>query len=332
MPLWIERSLLTLIVLLYLLAGPDVCLHHPCFFEASDELWHYPMVHHLADGNPLPVQTYDPAEAGPWKQEASQPPLYYYVGAALTFWVDRSDFDSARSLNPHVDTGILTTDGNINLVALNPSAGQFSGTLLAVKIIRVFSVGLGALTVLLTYVIASRVTPNRSDIPLVAAGLNAFTPMFVFISGSVNNDNLAIPLASLGLVLLIELMQWAVSFYPALRGVNDPKINLFQRGVIVRAIGLGAVVGLAVLTKQGNNRLNSLGMGATFFLVGWQSSLADYSAPKDKFIIQLKQLGTALARSLLWFAIFFIPIVFNRRVVVFPQHPAIRRPAGLERV
>ena len=55
-------------------------------FEASDELWHFPMVQHLANGHPLPIQVFDPELAGPWKQEASQPPLYYYLGAALTFW------------------------------------------------------------------------------------------------------------------------------------------------------------------------------------------------------------------------------------------------------
>ena len=64
-------------------------------------------VHVFADGNPLPVQVTDPALAGPWKQEASQPPLYYYVGAALTFWIDASDMEQIRWLNPHVDNGVM---------------------------------------------------------------------------------------------------------------------------------------------------------------------------------------------------------------------------------
>ena len=89
---WVERSALAIILFVYLVAGLQFAFVTP-IFEASDELWHYPMVHHLADGNPLPVQTFGPALAGPWKQEASQPPLYYYVGALLTFWVDRSDVD-----------------------------------------------------------------------------------------------------------------------------------------------------------------------------------------------------------------------------------------------
>ena len=145
-----ERRLLALILLLYTALGFTYALVTPPF-EASDELWHYPMVQHLADGNPLPVQVFDPALAGPWNQEASQPPLYYYLGAALTFWIDQSDMDVARRLNPHVDNGVLTDAGNTNLAVHDPAADPWSGALLAVRVVRLFSVLLGALTVYLTY-------------------------------------------------------------------------------------------------------------------------------------------------------------------------------------
>ena len=107
----------TLILVLFLLLGLVYAVTTP-IFEASDELWHYPLVRHLAQGNPLPVQ--DPEHVGPWKQEASQQPLYYYLGAALTFWIDTSDMETVRWLNPHVDNGILTADGNTNLVIHRP--------------------------------------------------------------------------------------------------------------------------------------------------------------------------------------------------------------------
>ena len=63
-------------------------------FEASDELWHYPLVQWLSKGNPLPVQ--DAKNVGPWKQEASQPPLYYYLTGWATFWIDTSDLAQVR--------------------------------------------------------------------------------------------------------------------------------------------------------------------------------------------------------------------------------------------
>ena len=127
---------------------------------------------------PLPVQVFDPALAGPWKQEASQPPLYYYAAAALTFWIDTADMPEVRRENPHVDNGLITLDGNINLVVHDPQANDWQGTLLAVRIVRLFSVLLGAITVYLTYRIAGAAAPSRPEIALGAAAINAFCPCF----------------------------------------------------------------------------------------------------------------------------------------------------------
>jgi len=148
-----EKRTLALILGLFTLLGIVYALTTPVF-EASDELWHYPMIRHLADGNPLPIQVTDPALAGPWKQEASQPPLYYYVGAALTFWIDASDMEEIRWLNPHVDNGIMPPDGNINLAVHDPANSAWQGTLLAVRIVRLVSVLMGTSAVYLTYLIA----------------------------------------------------------------------------------------------------------------------------------------------------------------------------------
>jgi 4-amino-4-deoxy-L-arabinose transferase-like glycosyltransferase len=200
-----EKRILALILALFLCLGVSYALVTPVF-EASDELWHYPMIRHLADGNPLPVQTFDPAQAGPWKQEASQPPLYYYLGAALTFWIDSGDMEQIRWLNPHVDNGVITPDGNVNLAIHNPDWNRWRGTLLAARVVRIFSVLLGTITVYLTYLIAKEVAPQRPEIALGATAVHAFTPMYLFISGAVNNDNLAMMLASLGALLLIRMV------------------------------------------------------------------------------------------------------------------------------
>ena len=195
-----EKRWLALIITLYLMLGVVYAVTTPVF-EASDELWHYPMIRHLADGNPLPIQGAD--RVGPWKQQASQPPLYYYVGAALTFWIDTSDMEQVRWLNPHVDNGVITEDGNINLTIHDPDWNQWQGTLLAVHLVRLFSVLLGATTVYFTYRIAKAVAPERPEIALGATAVNAFLPMFLFISGAVNNDNLVMSLVGPALVMMI---------------------------------------------------------------------------------------------------------------------------------
>lgn len=239
------------IIFFFLVLGMIYALVTPPF-EASDELWHYPMIRHLADGNALPVQVFDPALAGPWKQEASQPPLYYYIGAVLTFWIDTGDMEAVRWLNPHVDNGVITTDGNVNLAIHDPAANRWQGTFLAIRLVRLLSVALGAWAVVLTFLIGKEIFPDRPTLALGAAAAHAFTPMFLFISGAVNNDNLAIPLASLGLLLLIRLVKrWPDQPRPA-----------------VAILRIGVVIGLAVLTKQGTIGLLPLALG-TLFIWEW---------------------------------------------------------------
>ncbi len=262
-----EKRWLRLILGLFIILGSLYALITPVF-EASDELWHYPMIRHLADGNPLPVQVFDPAQAGPWKQEASQPPLYYYLGAALTFWIDASDMETVRWENPHVDNGILTADGNINLTVKNPVWNPWQGTLLAVRIVRLFSILLGAVTVYLTYLIGKELAPNRPEITLGAAALNAFTPMFLFISGAVNNDNLAIPLSSLGILLMIRAAskQYSVGQYSVGKAKTDYRLLITDYWKTW--LQIGAVIGLAILTKEGTFGLLPLALG-TIFITYW---------------------------------------------------------------
>jgi hypothetical protein len=275
--------LLRLILGLYLLIALSYALITPPF-EASDELWHYPMIQHLGNGNPLPVQVFDPAQAGPWKQEASQPPLYYYLGAALTFWIDTSDMERVRWLNPHVDNGVITSDGNTNL-AIHPD--QFDpnqGTLLAVRIVRLFSVLLGAWTVYLTYLLAREVVPARQELALGAAAINAFTPMFLFISGAVNNDNLAIPLASLGVLWLVRLV------------TRPPQT---RQSAIKQTLLLGVVTGLAILTKQGTFALLPLALG-TFAIYQWTVTPSPFTWGK---------FGRLLGKTGAQFALLLVPVV-----------------------
>lgn len=226
-------------------------------FEASDELWHYPMAKYIADNWALPVQ--DPENVGPWRQEGSQPPLYYFLGAIATAWIDTSDVDVVRHLNPHADNGIATPDGNINLITHQPEAESFpwQGTTLAVHLIRFLSALMGAATVYLTYRLSLELMPNHPNLALGAAAINAFTPMFIFISASVNNDNLVILLSSLALLLMVRIIKAA----------DGAKRQTFH---IWRFALLGVFVGLALLTKESAGGLVIL-TALTVAYVSWRS-------------------------------------------------------------
>jgi 4-amino-4-deoxy-L-arabinose transferase-like glycosyltransferase len=200
-------------------------------FEISDELWHYPMVKTLADGNGLPIQ--DPANVGPWRQEGSQPPLYYLLMAFITRWIDTGDIAQVRWINPHADNGIITQDRNNNIVIHTTRENwPWSGTVLAVRLIRLLSVLLGAGTVYFTYRLALELMPEQKSVALASAAFAAFTPMFLFITASVNNDNLAI-FCSAGALWLLA------------RWLRSP-----PRKVGWLHIWLGVLLGCGALSKQ----------------------------------------------------------------------------------
>lgn len=184
---------MAVVLVAFVALGTTYALTTP-LFEAGDELWHYPLVRHLAQGGEFPIQSRE--TVGPWKQQASQPPLYYYLMGWATAWIDTSDFVSLYQLNPHVDNGIVTPDGNINLAVHTPAEQAWTGTALAVKLIRLLGVLMGSGTVLCTYLLARELRPQWPWLAVAAAALVAFNPMFLFISGAVNNDNLANLLAA----------------------------------------------------------------------------------------------------------------------------------------
>ncbi len=250
------NRLLALLLITFLAVGVVYALATPPF-EASDEVFHYPFVRHVALGKGLPVQ--NAAVKQPWEQVGSHPPLYYYISAALTFWIDTSDFDSLRAANPFARIGIPGAPQNVNYTR---AAARFvaqpfvwRGSSLAIMILRGVSLLMGAGTVALTYFLASRLqaqpttstraAPTTSSpqtgfeiFPLLSAALVAFNPEFVFISASVNNDNLLWFEAVLTLFIVAHIV----------RGASPLLKREFGTGRW-DALGLGLLLGCAALTK-----------------------------------------------------------------------------------
>ncbi len=198
--------------------------------EASDELRHYPFVRLLAEGGALPVQR--AGETTSWGQEGNQPPLYYALMGALTSWIDASDLPALMRLNPHAEVGIpLAFDNKNQVLHTTQEAYPWRGATLAVHLIRLLSLLLAAGTVLCTYLLALELFPHRPAIAVTAMAVNAFLPMFLFISASVNNDVLVTLLSAVALLMLVRLV---------LHGATWPRLIL-----------LGGVVGLACLSKLG---------------------------------------------------------------------------------
>ncbi|MDO8670216.1 MAG: glycosyltransferase family 39 protein, partial [Dehalococcoidia bacterium] len=217
-----------LVLVTYLVLGTYYSVATP-ILEASDEIHHYPFVKLLTDGKGLPIQKPLP-EDNLARQEGSQPPLYYALAAAATFWVDTGDFNSLVWVNPHAQVGTPLAHGNKNMTIHGPQEDfPFRGPALAIHVIRWLTLLMGVATIICTYRIARLIVPSRLAIALAAAALVAFNPEFNFIAASVNNDNLMTLLASVIVFMLVYYVKTGITYR--------------------RSLLLGVALGLALLSK-----------------------------------------------------------------------------------
>lgn len=226
------------VALLYSVATP--------VFEAPDEIHHYEFVKYVADGHGLPVQQLPPA-ISPARQEGSQPPLYYALGALLTFWIDTGSSDTLYQLNPHAKVGQPDSDGNKNIVIHTDEEDfPYRGVSLAVHLVRLLSVVLSLITVIATYFTTLEIWPGRKDMATATAAFVALLPGFLFIGSAVNNDSLVIAVSSLALLAMVRLI----------KGVR------VRKQVVVLAV----LAGLGALSKVSGLVILPLALGSLAFV------------------------------------------------------------------
>ncbi|HHW86764.1 MAG TPA: phospholipid carrier-dependent glycosyltransferase [Chloroflexi bacterium] len=224
-----ERRQQILLVAVYLMLAVMYSAVTP-LFESPDEVWHYEYIRWLAAGKGLAA----PEDVGvaPWAQEGSQPPLYYLLGAAITAFIPAENADAVLRYNVHTAVGNADAFGNKNFMLHGEAdAWPWRGVVLAAHITRLLSVTLGGVTVALTFLLAQLALPGWPAMAVLATALVAFSPQFLFISASTNNDNLVTALATVTLYLCARLL------------------SVSTRPVWWAWVVLGVVMGLAALAK-----------------------------------------------------------------------------------
>ncbi len=194
-------------------------------FEGPNEAEHYRYVRYVADNLALP----DPA-GYPYGQ-FHQAPLYYVVGAPVLMLIDDPEFEQiSERFNPYhaYEFGIASRD-NKNFHLHSPDEND-TGTAQAVYWLRTYSVLLGTLTLFVNAAAFRLLWPDKPHLRLIALGISAFWPQFVYITGMINNDN--------AMYLTV-----ALSFYLVLK--QHRAGPTWQRSAL-----LGMALGLALLSKS----------------------------------------------------------------------------------
>ena len=246
-----DLVLMALIVIVFLVLGAVYSVTVP-LWETPDEIHHLFFVKHLADGKGLPVQSEE--TRGLWEQEGSQPPLYYVLGAVLTFWIDTSDAESLLWKNPLGNKGTPASLGNKNVfIHTEREAWPWHGTALAMHLLRGLSLLMGAGTVITVYALARQALPDEHWLAVAAMATCAFIPQFLFISTAVNNDNAATLLCTLALWQLIHLLRptFQPSSLPTFQPSSLSTPQLATLGITLGLATLSKLSGLALLALAG---------------------------------------------------------------------------------
>jgi uncharacterized integral membrane protein len=212
--------------------------------EGVDELQHLKYAIFLRDELRLPEQ--DVAAGRIDTAMGHHPPLYYALAAAIIAPIDTSDLTSALRPNPHFVWDPTGSRG-WNVMLPNPDdRPPWSGTLLALHLLRFFGIALGGLSLFFTYRTLRRLIP---DYPWAAVGGVAFVglnPAFLYMVATVHHDILVACLFTVGLFWAVDKMGRSV--LPSHLVV----VGLLVSGAVLTKISgalLAPIIGLALLLR-----------------------------------------------------------------------------------
>ena len=152
-------------------------------WEAHDETGHFAYITHIVQQRELPRVNPNSAV---FLDQSHQPPLYYLLVSALTFWIDRSD-----NVQPQINT--FAFDGSnrrgARIVLRTPGENfPWRGTVLALHAARMVSALLSGLMLLLIAKTAALLFADSPATANLATAIAAFNPQALFMAGMVNND------------------------------------------------------------------------------------------------------------------------------------------------
>src|SRR5262245_45375558 len=214
-----ERLAVVVVVAVFALLASVVAMTTPAW-EAADEPHHVQNTETLASGHWYRMES----GAG---GEAHQAPLYYLglAGWQRIWGISVREPPAAQATAFFPERGIYR-----HQIARDSADHRF------VLVLRLASIVLGAVTVLFAAATVRRLSDDPWT-PAVAAAVVVGVPKFVFLSGVVNNDNLA---NTLGGLLTVLLVAFVLRYTPEGR---------HERRRLWWTAAIGATVGLLVLTK-----------------------------------------------------------------------------------
>jgi hypothetical protein len=189
-PLSASERIVRMVIVMYFVGFASAFAFLMPIGSGFDEWNHLAYANYVARTGRIPNQYVAPEAI---HFEGHQPPLYYFLAAGLLRLIN--DGDAAEDFRPNVSVRALDVRG--------------------AYVLRILSVALATMNLLLVFRIAGY-------FPLVGlwrcfpAAFVATLPQFAYVSGSINNDNLANLTATAAIVCLLEILTRPVRVRPYL--------------------------------------------------------------------------------------------------------------------
>ena len=249
-------------------------------FEPPDELQHYQLVRYILDNRRLPSHESKPISlTQEWFNQTPsgihRPPLYYVLGSLLVAGIkDPQEIPPRNHFWDH-NSKQANRDNKQQYLYNESQAFPYRGTALVVHTLRIWSVVLALGTVTTMWLLAIELWPSHPTKVATMLAIGVMNPMFLYISGSINNDNL--------IILCGTLCIWL-----SVRALRD---NFAWNTTIL----IGLVWGCALLAK----------LNGTLLAVPWIISLTCTAIRRGNIRLFLSRFATtfgiALALSAWWF-------------------------------
>lgn len=241
--------------------------------EATDELRHYRFIQHIIQYDRLPVQ----GELA-CSTQGHHPPLFYATAALVIGRIDTGrDVCHEPTGNPFWAYRYWEVGRDNKNQYLHGADESFPwhGEALAAHLARFVNLLFGALTVWLTWATALAIWPAQRALAAGSAAFVAFNPMFLYMSGAINNDIIAAAAGAAVVLACVRLLldergltwRWGVVLGVLFGLALMSKFNLAAIIVVIQA----AVIWVAWRKGQWRQWIiaNALIVGLTLLLAGW---------------------------------------------------------------
>lgn len=274
-----------ILVLIYFIIFASVFSFIVPVFESPDENLHLDFINYVTIYKSLPDQYEGMQNKEKYVGQGHQHPLYYILTSFINYGLNSGD---KIDVNPRLNKLHIWNGGTEKYVPVYNNNGESVFNSVNDKytfyILRLLSVLFGAVNIIFVYKISYLLTSN-DKFSALSAFIMGSLPQFAFISGMINNDNMA-------------NMMSTICLYLALRIFNDG----YSRRIIII---LGITLGLALLTKK-----------TLVFLIPGIVILFLYKSVfiYKEFISSFKQLSV-----ILFIAIFISGCILIRNYIVYNE-------------